>query len=193
MPHTIQIDENIDNEENTKYLKKLESIGLLSLKLFKEVYGAINHMKNINFLETKVIISDSLYSEFVEQFKENIRDMCVAPKIIVFTKNKEEFNKNNKEYRNNSNLFYKFGGIVTTFDEIKQFLKNENKSQKMKKTDDIQLTFEYIDSIGKLKLLIYFKTLIDNASIDNLDEYTNLLYNTYSKDNEELKNIIRFN
>ena len=178
MPHTIWIDENIDNEENTKYSKKLESMGLLSLKLFKEVDEAINHMKNINFQETKVIICDNLYSEFIKKFKENIIDMCVAPKIIVFTKNKEKFIKNNKEYQNNSNLFYKFGGIATTFDEIKKFLKNKNQPQKMKKSEDIQLTFEYIDNIEKLILPIFFKSLIDNASIDNMEEYTNLIYNT---------------
>ncbi len=198
MPHTIWIDENIDNEENTKYSKKLESIGLLSLKLFKEIDKAINHMKNINFLETKVIVCDSLYSEFVNKFKENILDMFVAPKIIVFTKNKEKFIENNKEYQNNINSFYKFGGIATTFDEIKKFLKNKNQPQKMKKSDDIQLTFEYIDNIEKLALPIFFKSLIDNTSNAKMEEYSNLLYNTYSKDNDELKKlfdnqIIRFN
>jgi len=198
MPHTIWIDENIDNEENTKYSKKLESIGLLSLKLFKEIDKAINHMKNINFLETKVIVCDSLYSEFVNKFKENILDMFVAPKIIVFTKNKEKFIENNKEYQNNINSFYKFGGIATTFDEIKKFLKNKNQPQKMKKSDDIQLTFEYIDNIEKLALPIFFKSLIDNTSNAKMEEYSNLLYNTYSKVNDELKKlfdnqIIRFN
>ena len=57
----------------------------------------------------------------------------------------------------------------------------------MKKSDDIQLTFEYIDSIEKLTLPIFFKSLLDNASNDNMEEYTNFLYNTYSKDNEKLK------
>ena len=57
----------------------------------------------------------------------------------------------------------------------------------MKKADDIQLTFEYIDSIEKLTIPIFFKSLIDNASIDNMDEYTNSLYNDYSKNNDKLK------
>ena len=190
MPHTIWIDQNIHNEENTKYSKKLESMGLLSLKLFKEVDEAINHMKNINFQETKVIISDSLFSEFVKQFKENIADMFVAPKIIIFPKNKEDFIKNNKEYQNDSNLFYKFGGIATTFDEIKKFLKSKNQPQNLKKLDDIQLTFEYIDSIEKLTLPIFFKSLIDNISNAKIDVYTSLLYNTYSKSNDELKKLL---
>ena len=187
MSYTIWIDENIDNEEYTKYSKELESMGLLSFRLFKEIDKAINHMKYIEFQETKVIISGRLYKEFVKKFKENIIDMCVAPKIIIFTKNKEKFIENNKEYENNINLFYAYGGIATTFDEIKKFLKGEIIPQKMKKLEDIQLTFEYIDSIEKLTLPIFFKSLIDNTSIDNMDEYTNSLYNDYSKDNDKLK------
>ena len=147
-------------------------------------------MKYIEFQETKVIISGKLYSEFVKKFKENIIDMCVAPKIIVFASNKEKFIENNKEYQNNSNLFYKFGGIATTIDEIKKFLKNEIKPQKMQKEEDIQLTFEFIDCIEKLQLPLFFKCLIDTASNDNMEEYTNLLYNTYSKDNDELKKLL---
>ena len=157
-------------------------------------------MKSIKFLETKVIISGRLYSEFVQKFKENIISMYVAPKIIVFTSNKEKFIENNKKYLSNNNLFYQFGGIATTFNEIKKFLKkNDIISQKMKmrKSDDtqlaferineIQLTFEYIDSIEKLTLPIFFKSLIDNTSNNNMEEYTNLLYDTYSKDNDKIK------
>ena len=147
-------------------------------------------MKYIKFHETKVIVNGKLYSEFVKKFKENIIDMCVAPKIIVFASNKEKFIENNKEYQNNSNLFYKFGGIATSFDEIKKFLKDEIIPQKMKETDDIQLTFEYIDCIEKLTLPIFFKSLIDNTSNAKMEEYTNLLYNTYSKDNDELKKLL---
>ena len=190
MLYNIWIDENIDNEENVQHLKELESIGLLNFRLFKETDKAINHMKYIEFQETKVIISGKLYSEFVKKFKENIINMCVAPKIIIFTKNKEKFIENNKEYQNNSNLFYKFGGIATTFDEIKKFLKDEIVPQKMKKTEDIQLTFEYIDCLEKLALPIFFKSLIDNTSNSKMEEYTNLLYNTYSKDNDELKKLL---
>ena len=94
MLYTIWIDENIDNEENTQYIKELESIGLLNFRLFKEISKAINFMKYIKFQETKVIISDRLYSELVKKFKENIIDICVAPKIIMFIKNKEKFIKN---------------------------------------------------------------------------------------------------
>ena len=57
----------------------------------------------------------------------------------------------------------------------------------MKKSDDIQLRFEYIDNIEKLAFPIFFKSLIDNASNNNMEEYTNLLYDIYSKDNDKIK------
>ena len=186
MPYIIWIDEHLDNEENFQYSKVLESIGLLSFRLFKEVDKAINHMKFIKFYETKVIISGRLYSEFVKKFKENILDMYVAPKIIVFTKNQEKFIQYNREFKQNHN-FFSFGGIATNFDDIKIFLKKEIIPQKKTKADDIQLEFEYIDNIEKLVLPIFFKFLIDNASIDNMEENTKSLYNTYSKDNDELR------
>ena len=122
MSQFIWKDENIDNEENTLCLKELESIDLLNYRLFKKIDKAINHMKYIEFQETKVIISDGLYSKYVKTFNINIIDMCVAPKIIIFTSNKETFIKNNKEYEKDSNLFYKFGGIATQLHLMK--LKN---------------------------------------------------------------------
>ena len=185
--YIIWIDENIDNEDNNQYIKELESIYFLNFRFFKEIDKALNHIKYIKFQETKVIISDRLYSQFVKKFKENIIDMCVAPKIIVFKKDKENLIEFKKKFESNNNLFYKFGGIATTFDEIKKYLKDEILPQKMKKSEDIQLTFEYIDSIEKLELPLFFKSLIDKVSIDNMEEYTNQLYNTYSKDNDELK------
>ena len=186
MSAPIWIDENIDNKENTQYIKELKSIGLLTFCLFKSIDEAIGHMKKIGFQETKVIINGKLYSEFVKKFKKNISEMSVVPKIIIFTKNKEII-ENNKEYQNNINSIYTLGGIATTFDEIKYFLKNEIKQQKIKKEENIQLTFEYIDSIEKLQLPIFFKCLIDNVSNDKMEEYTNSLYNTYSRDNNEIK------
>jgi len=177
----------IDNGENDQYLKQLRSLGLPSFTLFKEVDKSIEQIKNIKFQEIKVIISGELYFEFVKKFKEKITDMCVAPKIIIFTKNKKNI-EDNIEYRNNINSFYKFGRIATTIEEIKKFLENEIKPRKIQKTEgDNLFTFDYIDSLEKLALPIFFKCLIDNASKDETTEYINSLYDTYSEENNELK------
>ena len=122
--YIIWIDRNVDNPENTKYSDEIKSINkeLIKFKSSKNIDEAIGYMEKIKFEETKVIISGKLYYEFVKQFKENINDMYVSPKIIIFTMDKEKFIKNNKEYESNNDLFYKFGGVTTSFYEIKKFL-----------------------------------------------------------------------
>ena len=183
----IWIDANIDHEENRNYIKELNLMGSIRLGLFKDVNKAITHLKMIEFKATKIIVNNKLYSEFVTKFKENIIDMCIAPKIIIFAKNKDDFIKKNKDF--NNNLFYSYGGIAVSFEEIKKFLKNE-KMVKIQSDDDIQLTFEKIDNINKLALPMFFKTLIDNQSINNIEKYTNKLYDKYSKEKEELKELL---
>ena len=186
--NVIWIDSNLDNEEIKYYINQLKLLGTLKLNSFKDVNQAIKYMKFIEFEETRIILSDSLYSEFINRFKENIVDICISPKIIIFTKNKNEFIRNNKDY--NKNIFYSSGGIATSFNEIKEFLKNNNIINKINKPDDIQLTFERIDNIDKLILPMFFKTLIDNQSINKIEEFTNELYNKYSSNNDKLKELL---
>ena len=186
----IWIDANIDNKENIAYVKELNSIGSIRLRLSKDVDKAIKYLKNIDFHETKVIVSGRLYPEFVKKFKENIIDICVAPKIIVFTGNKQKFLEYNKDYFDEDNIFYSSGGVATSFEEIKKLLLNECILNKLDKPDDTLLTFEYIDSIEKLVLPLFFKALIDNTSNQDLQKYTNVLYETYSKEKEQIKKLL---
>ena len=177
--NVIWIDEELDSEENKKYAEELYSFGSLIVRLFKNLDKAIEHMKYIEFQETKVIVSGKLYPEFVKKFKENIIDMCVAPKIIIFTRNRQTFIENNKDYQNNT--FYNFGGVVDTFQEVVKFLRSESELKKINNADDVQLTFEYIDKKEKLLLPLFFKTLIDNISNNNMEKYTSSLYDEFSK------------
>ena len=103
----IWIDANLDN--NQKYIKELKSNSSIRLKLFKNIDSAIEQLKYIEFKETKIIFSGSLYSEFVKSFKEKILEMYIAAKIIIFTKNKEDFIKLNKN--NNNDKFYIYGVV----------------------------------------------------------------------------------
>ena len=188
--NVIWIDANIDNQENVVYVKELNSIDSIRLRLSKDVDKAIKYLKNIDFHETKVIVSGRLYPEFVKKFKENIIDICVAPKIIVSTGNKQKFLEYNKDYFNEDNIFYSSGGVATSFEEIKKLLLNECILNKLDKPDDTLLTFEYIDSIEKLVLPLFFKALIDITSNQDLQKYTNVLYETYSKEKEQIKKLL---
>ena len=115
----IWIDENIENRENQGYSELLEKSQLLKNKCTK-IEEAIEILKKISFEEVKIIIAGRLYQNFIESFKQNIKDMKVAPKIIVFTMDKKSFLDYNPTYNNDDNKFYTFGGIATTFEEVKK-------------------------------------------------------------------------
>ena len=181
------IDINIDKKRNEEYIKKLNSNLLIKFQQFKDIETAMKQLKEIKFEETKIIISDSLYPEFIKSLKEKILDLCVVPKIIIFTKNKENFIKLNKNY--DKNEFFIDDGIVTSYDEIKKLLK-DNEIKEIKIEEDVQLTFEYIDKKEKLILPLFFKSLIDIIPNDNIEKYTKYLYETYANENENLKKLL---
>ena len=177
----IWIDREVYNEENQDYVKEIEKLEYKKLRLFDNVNEAMDYMKSIQFEETKIIVSGALFSEFINVFKENIRDMYFAPKIIVFTANKKKFLEYNHDYEKNENIFYTFGGIATKIDEIKEFLKKENNNiindtndssffvNETENNSGKQFEFEYIDSKEKLLLPLYFKASLDKINIENME------------------------
>ena len=91
----IWIDENIENRENQGYSELLEKSQLLKNKCTK-IEEAIEILKKISFKEVKIIIAGRLYQNFVESFKQNIKDMKVAPKIIYLRWNRHNFRRSKK-------------------------------------------------------------------------------------------------
>ena len=194
----IWIDPEVDNNEITQYAKELQSTQLWKVKLFKLINEAIDYLKTIKFRETKVIVSGGLYSEFVKFLKKNLESIYVAPKIIVYTSDPKKFKETNQDYKNSSNIFYRFGGVTNTFEKLKSFIKNErydilemeNKPQKMKEKGANNLMFEYIDTKEKLMLPMMFKSLIEPISNDSVKKFTNLLTEAYINENDDLKSIL---
>ena len=189
----IWVDQYIDNSENTQYYKRLKEKYIeLKIITLKKTEEAINLIKNIKFVEIKVILSKSCYFEFVESFKRNILDMYIAPKIIVFTLDKEI-----NGYKD-IDIFYKYGGIANDISQVENFLNSQQNKiylyNKLSyctfKSDNAQLTFEYIDCKEKLMLPMFFKSLIEDTKNDNLDLYTETLYNTYSGKNDDVKELL---
>ena len=212
MSNIIWIDTNINGTETKIYVKQLKDKGYKNVKLYKNVNDAIYEMKLIKFEETFIIVSGKLYPEFVKCFKENVTFMHIVPKIIVFAFDKEKFFEYNKDFLNKENCFYNYGGINTLFKQVKEFIDNTKKiressltredlpipssylplvnQDKINSSNEIQLTFEYIDCKEKLILPLFFKTLIDNITADNIEQYTNSLYQIYSNKNDKIKNLL---
>ena len=197
----IWIDRNIHNNQNTQYIKEINSnFKFLKIKEFSNIYNSINYIRKILFESTKIIISGELYSEFVNMLKEIITDIYFAPKIIVLTSNKEQFYILNKDYHNKENLFYNYGGVVTTLQEIIKFLIDDIRQKKLDqnyefkflkneilkfiKSDGKEYIFDYIDCNENRYLPSLYKSLLDNTSLDNLENYTALLFNKYSNNKQ---------
>ena len=189
--NVIWFDENYDNEENTGYINELKEYHNLKIKCFKDIEEGMKYIKTIEFVETNIIISGRLYGKFIDKFKEELKDIYIIPKIIIFTKNKDTFLKNNNEYKNYiDNSFYNLGGIKTIFQDIKDFILKPLNKKIMNRDDEGHLTFEYIDCEEKLYYPILYKALIDTTRIDNIDLFTSKIYNKYKNENTEIKNLL---
>ena len=194
----IWIDPDIDKDEFIQYEKEIAENNFLKVKLFKNVSESMEYIKEIKFQETEIIINGGFYSEFVHKFKENIANMYLAPKIIIFTSDIKTFTETNKDYKNTEDKFYRFGGVVNTFKKVKRFLKNERENQidienKPKKIEESllsDLSIEFIDNKQKLILPLFYKALINDVSNDNMKRYTNNMYNAYNNENDELKSLL---
>ena len=125
MSNVVWIDTNIDNFENSGFGKHFKSMKSLKLELLKNINDAIEYLKSIKFEETKIIVSGRLYAPFVQIFKANLVDMCISPKIIVFTSNIFAFNQYNPDYQSDENKFFSYGGITVKFRDILKFLEND--------------------------------------------------------------------
>ena len=210
--NVIWIDEIVDNEENTGYLKDLNSLGY-NVQCFKKVDEGFDYIKDIKFESTKIIISGRLYIKFIKKFIDNMNYLYVIPKIIIFTRDKERFLKRNKANEDIINHpFFNYGGIRVIIDDVISFLKDEivqyrvkkeredeNKNinnnefldNRLKNKDDAKLTFEYIDSNQKLTLPLFYKSLIDSIKINDIQQYTELLYSKYSESSGELMKLLK--
>ena len=201
----IWIDPNIDNTENNFFINELSS-KKLSIRCFKNVKNAIKSIKTIKFEETIIITSGQLYNEFIETFKANLIDIYIIPRIIIFTSRQSK----SKYFQNIDNLntsFYYYGGVQTEFDSVKDFVykqtkdkgtKDENsffiqENKKRNRHEEEQLTFERIDCVEKLVLPLYYKSLIETSHEDEIENYTEFIYNKYSsnKQIDELFNYIK--
>jgi len=181
--YVVWIDWKIDNIINTQYLKELKAIPFLKFQFFNNIDDALTYIKTLKFIETKIIIRGKWYIQFIYLFLKNIKFINVIPKIIIFTSNKELFTENNINHKNIINhSFYNFGGIKATFDEIKQFINYNLKSEK----DDKYMTFEYINNKKELALPILYKSLLEKTQNYRIESYINFIYRSYSK-NENIK------
>ena len=181
--NAIWIDPNIDKKENSEELKS--TLISLEIKLFKDIYKAVNHLKFVKTNNILVIINEKIYSDFIKAYKDNLSDICITPKFYIFSNNEKINMNNNEQIKKYQQIFDQLEGIINKIEEIINILELQSLQQKSERKEqrnqDIQLTFEFIDSKEKLLLPLYFKSLIEKSENDNMEEYTYTLFDKYSQ------------
>lgn len=126
-PVLIWIDKKVNNEENTNYIKYIQSDLNFQVFGFDSVKKSYEKIKKLEFIDTYIICSGKKYIKLVEMLKKNINELMICPKIIVFTLNKEKYYKRNFDNKDLSldDPFYNLGGVEDQFIDIIKFLKKE--------------------------------------------------------------------
>lgn len=126
-PILIWIDKKVNNEENTNYIKYIQSDLNFQVFGFDSVKKSYENLKKLEFIDTYIICSGKKYIKLVEMLKKNINELMICPKIIVFTLNKEKYYKRNFDNKDLSldDPFYNLGGVEDQFLDIITFLKKE--------------------------------------------------------------------
>ena len=118
----IWIDSNIKNEENSYYAETLSKL-YKNISFFTNIQDAMIYIKKIKFKLTYIIISGSLFLEYISLFKNIENNISIVPKLIIFTSVSTKEKIKNKKEINDS--FYNIGGLAVYFEEVKIFL-NKN-------------------------------------------------------------------
>ena len=122
------LDQKVNNEENTQYQKLLKKeFSFFNIKVYIEIEELIKDLMKIEFKDTYIIISGSLYRAFIQKFLENMKDICVIPKFIIFTSSKKLFINNNKDIEHVFlNPYFNYGKIQSSFDKVIAVIKKIN-------------------------------------------------------------------
>ena len=163
---------------------------MFKINFFKDIQSSIKFIKSIEFEDTFIIISGNLYDNLINTFNENLNNISIIPKIIIFEQNKQEFiNRHNSNSKNDQ--FYNYGGIKTSFIEIKDFIKEQIKNYQMVNKEEIpQLIFEYIDSEEKLLFPLLYRAYIEVKNREEINKFTKIIFEKYHKKSKAFQQLL---
>ena len=188
----IWVDSNIKNYENSEYAKILSKT-YANISFYNNIKDAIKYLKKIKFNLTYIIVSGSLFVEFITELKIFENKISTVPKIIIFTSEKTKTIIQNMEKINDS--FFNIGGIALTFKDVQNFLDKNIFGKELNyirplRRDIIQsggdFSFQLIENKNDLVGPVYLSDLIikpykleyimfDKYLIDNYGDMMNAL------------------
>ena len=200
----VWIEENIIRDEKTKEYNELYKTISQDCYEYKKfwfeavptVAESIAYIKKLKFEATIIIVSLNLYEDFCIEFMNNMNNIYIIPKIKIFKKTGNTKIQNKNIEKLIKNPFYN-SGILTSFEGLKDVIKEEIKNKKEpigkypnlnKQYFDEELIFDYIDKKEKLLLPMFYKVLIEREPSYTNESFNERVYNFYINDKKK-KNI----
>ena len=120
---------NNQNKNNDNIYEYFKSLDIVNKNTFISAHEAIYYLKKISFKDIIIVISESLVKNFIEEFKNNLCDLFIIPKIIVLLNDKQKYINENDEFIKNNPFYFNF--MATNLEEIKNILlKTKNEKDK---------------------------------------------------------------
>ena len=185
----IRIPTSVDNlntkEENDDY----------NVRFYKIIKEAIMYLKTLRFNYTIIVVSGNLFESFVNEFKNNLKDIYVIPIIIIFKKKEccsllnkiANLCKKSIDYEK----YYNFGGIYSSFAEIKFYIDSLMKKRKSKNYNlheilgkkkflkDVKYLFDPVREDKDLILPIFYQILIDICETKTNYHFIHTMFQEY--------------
>ena len=171
----IWIDKKVDNNENQRYKKNLESKYGLKVRIYKDANLGIEAIKKAEiYYPIFIITSGSIFPEFYSFFKGAVSYIKNLPVQIIFTSNSNKFLSvhKNDEIGSSIGKFYNLGGVTDKFSQVEAFITKMNYKlseykekciYSFKKAQNFKglRTFTYLESSETLYLPQFFKNIIE--------------------------------
>ena len=185
--YLIWIEENIKNKvkDDEDYSDRYENIKKLKsfvIELCGNVDEGFNKMISLKFKDVKVIVSEMFCKSLFEKLNNNVKNLCLIPRIIIY---KKDENNNLKELDDfpfyNSKLIYSdLDSVISNLDyDLKKYFENFE-----------SFDFEYIRTKEDLYFPMSFNQLISEPSAEEIRKFNYFLNFTYKDSDENLRYLL---
>ena len=161
---------------------------------FKEVSdptSGIEELKKIHYRCIYVVVSGSMFQEFIQKFQENISEISCIPIITIFALNIEKYQKlkyANHPFYNSGGIHREYDGLIQTFLKFDSIITNKIEKNIISPVYNNEcFNFEKIDSIPKLYFPFIYSKFIKRIDDNDIHEFHK---NILKYDNEDIKKLI---
>ena len=205
--YLIWIDQNVKGQKIQGYINKLKNNPELEydflqtysqfdlsqniqnfsyfVKEYNNIKDSMDFIRTLAFNETIIIVNDNLFTGFVDKFQQNIADISIIPKIVVFGPN--------CPYKKDTPEFYRSGGHKKTFSKLQSFLVSEQKNDIFYQTQNSpsdQITEPYeelllfleIQKREDLVLPMFYQKLLAKSNYNDNKNFIKKIYDKYKGD-----------